>query len=167
MNKHLTRIVAALTVVSVLAIASHATGTGWLGSQTFTDRALRANDLSVGIEARDDGDGTWSTVRDIECVIRGTLDSGAQESPNDANSECPDDSASDVYDRVIIRGVGLTTSATGICLSIDGGDNWITIDGESPIYDSRDQNVTQVLFSNDSDCPLWDGSGRSFSVVLE
>lgn len=102
----------------------------------------------------------------LACAVRGTIDEDETLTSGSGDlSSCPATGAS----RVEVRILGATDKSDCFCISPDGGSNWITVDGEQPVWASTFVPIRDAikLANGGSSCAVCDeGSGRSFEVVI-
>lgn len=105
--------------------------------------------------------------RPIDCAVRGTIAADTTLTAGSAGglSTC---SASGV-NRIEARIIGAVDQTDCLCVSPNAGTDWVTVDGEQPVWASSFTNIVDSvkLANGGTDCAVCDENvGRSFEVVI-
>jgi len=107
-----------------------------------------------------------TTPRRIDCAVRDTL---AADTTLSAGAGLLSSCSASGVRRVEVRIIGATDETDCFCVSPDAGTNWVTVDGEQPVWSSTYSSIADPvkIANGGTDCEVCDeGTGRSFEVVL-
>lgn len=104
--------------------------------------------------------------RPIDCAVRGTI---AADTTLTAGAGSLSSCSASGISRIEARIIGAVDKTDILCVSPNGGTDWVTVDGEQPVWASSFSNIVDSvkIANGGTDCAVGDENvGRSYEVTL-